>query len=326
MQFDLNKMSGDDAKSLVKSLATGFQATIQNQQVSSEKLISTLVLDLSVARSRTNALKVSFPFVSLRVEEASDTLANCRVIPATIDSYQDDTLLKLNDSLEFDNGISSLYITNLAQSGKSMIIKFYTTARVRSGSLVLADNSAITNITLGEATAQNDGLTLLGYVGLAWAAGAIILNSPMTCYNDINIEAGSFTIGGLTGGHFKVPNGYTAEVLGAEIDVDTAIGSTGWQLFLSYAIEGETFANTAAFVASPRGVVNFNGAAFGVQSNKKLHPLVTGAGGGIAGSSRPKRLFYSDELIIPVMANYVAPITGVAQISILIRLTKNVGA
>ena len=123
--FDVNKLSGEEAKAIVRNLLTPFQANIQRQQVSSEKIIEELVIDLSVERTRANAIKISFPFVSLRVEQASDIQTFCNLIPVDVSEYQKSVQVKLNDSLEFDNGISGLFITHPAQAGKKMVLKFY---------------------------------------------------------------------------------------------------------------------------------------------------------------------------------------------------------
>lgn len=331
MNFDLNKLTGDDAKAIVRSMAEGFQATIQNQQSSTQKLISTVVLDLGIERTRTNPLKVSFPFVSLRVEEASDTLASCRVIPVTIDSYQDNTLLKLNDSLEFDNGISALFITNEVQAGKSMILKFYTTARVRSGSLVLANNSSPATFQIGDASAQNDGLTQLittSLTGAIPAAGATVLGNVLQSYNNSSgVNIGTVNVGGLLGGHFKVPIGFSAEIMGVELNVSTAIASTAWAYDFLEVSDGAVFANVAALQASPSGVCNFGGINYAATTVPLKRYMNAGAANTNAISPfRGNRVFNSGKVILGIFSNYAGLTTGAFDVRLIIRLTKNVGA
>lgn len=332
MKFDLNKLSGEDAKSLVKSLGTAFQATIQNQQSSSEKYISTLVLDLSIARTRTSPLKISFPFVSLRVEEATDNLSNCRVIPVTIDSYQDDTLLKLNDSLEFDNGISSLYITNTAQTGKTMIIKFYTNARVRSGQLNLSQASAPPMQTIGEAYTPLDGFTSIKMFYINALTATTVSQFSLNASNELNTNhTGNCTINSVNiGTHYKIPLGYTAQLVGCEITADSAMTATNWGIFLSEVADGSTYATESAVLSAPVNVANiiigggFN-PAIGISTKKMIDNdyFNFGFATGIS-PSRGNRTFLPGKVVVPIVRT-TATGGGSCFVRLAFRLTPIVG-
>lgn len=232
--FDVNKLTGDEAKAIVQSLATGFQATIQRQQVGTEKLISRLEVDLSVARTRANPLKISFPFISVRVEDATDVQASCRIIPVDIADYQDDTLLKLNDSLEFDNGISNVYIINAAQPNKKMVLKFFTTARVRSGSMII-DQTLQSSFTVGGADSANDGFTvILRSIHNTLGTNGTFDDQAYAGFTGVNDR--SFDTGDIydSGGSnpiktFQVPMGYTAEIIGIEAIYKNAVGSAAYR-------------------------------------------------------------------------------------------------
>lgn len=325
--FDLNKLTGDEAKSIVQSLATGFQATIQKQQTSSDKLISTLVLDLSVARTRTNPLKISFPFISVRVESATDIQSNCRIIPVSIDSYQDDTLLKLNDSLEFDNGISNVFITNAAQAGKQMVLKFYTTARVRSGSLVLDQNSSVNNLTIGESTLANDGFTYtmsLILNGIPSASG--LVQTFVSAYNNNSLMNGNVSVLFPLPNIFKVPMGYTAEITGAEIECGLAFASNIWGIDFNEVDDGSSYADYNALANSNTGKcsIAFNKV---VSVSPPFKAFVRNECFNVEIKSGIKsRTFREGKCIVVSVYNVAASGTGAAKIYYSIRLTKNVGA
>jgi len=336
--FDVNKLTGEDAKAIVRSIATGFQATIQRQQASSEKLISTLTLDLSVERTRATAMKVSFPFISVRVEEATDLNSSCRIIPVSIDTYQDDTLMKLNDSLEFDNGISNVFITNTAQAGKKMVLKFYTQARVRSGSLVLDQNSTPSTFSAGEATSQNDGYTfLLGteFFSVPATAGTVESMRQITSANDMTFNTGVVTVNSFPQPkQFKVPAGYTAEVIGSELKIATAYAQV--MTFVLCAVkDGSTYAaaNNLVFDNSVVCSSTHNGSY--AQSNTPIKMAVSNVNGYLGQNpgnqvtpNRMKNIFLENEIIFPIIynpGNNIAT-TGRGLVMWIVRLTKNVGA
>ena len=314
--FDVNKLSGEEAKAIVRNLLTPFQANIQRQQVSSEKIIEELTIDLSIERTRSNALKISFPFVSLRVEQATDIQTFCNLIPVDISDYQKSAQLKLNDSIEFDNGISGIFITHPAQAGKKMVIKFFTQGRVRSGSVVLDQGSAVSTIYVGDASAPNDGFShIINFSGDNTVAGYRRLYANWV--NDKSFFNGSYRVGVSNRiDMFKVPSGYSAEVLGAEID--SVAGVTSGGLALVPINDGQVFSAEFDLGAIPF-VISVN-TACPANTNylKKFIPV----GDTI---SRPKRIFYENEVIGGYFysAGAVA-VSVVNSFRVLVRLTKNV--
>ena len=314
--FDLNKLSGEDAKAIVRSLASGFQATIQKQQISSDKLISTLVLDLGVERTRNNPLKISFPFISVRVEEATDSSSFCRMIPVSIDSYQDDCLLQLNDSIEFDNGISNIYITNPIQTGKTMVLKFFTQARVRSGSLVEKSNQATNLITLGRHQVANDGFSFIweGSCGVSVNGDNIQMNRiyPNSRFAVLDVPSSSYVL--------EIPKGYQAELLAFQTEITTAL-TTAASLAPAFGIwtsplGGDSASSIYSSFSFNTGALLTLGQEFSGYITKdaftNIVPVYT--------------TIINEETRIYMKKSGVSITAGAVKLRILVRITKKVGA
>ena len=312
--FDLNKLSGDDAKAIVRSLASGFQATIQNQQTSSQKLISTLVLDLSIERTRSSALKISFPFISMRVEEATDVNSSCKIIPTSIDDYQDDTILKLNDSLEFDNGISCVFITNPAQAGKKMIIKFYTSARVRSGSLVLDANTLNNTMTFGKIQSQNDGYTVL----LKYDGGSSINGDVLSFAEVFPSDAFSKTFDGFRRG-LVVPSGYQARILGFRTTVKTAL-TTAASAAPAYSINVSD-----DITSSTLGVLMYSFVASSILTAGAEREAPIYASNSLPSDRNMAANIVDENKLIYLAKSNVSITAGTISVEVMLRLEKKVG-
>lgn len=224
-------LTGQQALQIVKQSMTTFTAAIQAAQMGSRQKVQGLTIDLSTERLKSNALKVSFPFKSLYVEQASD--ANCivNVIPESQDDGVGGLQLSLKDSITDEFGFRCVYLYWPAQAGKSMVIKFFTTSNFTTGSLVQAAQSQLPTKSIGAGTAPLDGLTVSVYFN--WdttPTGADVFQVINQGFNGSSEEDKSnqvVTVAGSAYGSFwGVPTGYNARLIGAEMEIFTASGQT----------------------------------------------------------------------------------------------------
>lgn len=127
--------------------------------------IQSITLSLDTAVLSTAPRQLSFPFKSVYVSTATDTFVSISLRPITDDTFQSAVSLKLNDSLNFDNVVSSASLYWSAQAGKTVTLIFFTDAEFRSGSQIsvtgggvsIVEGSAVTNVavTLAAATATS---------------------------------------------------------------------------------------------------------------------------------------------------------------------------
>lgn len=325
--FDLTKMSPDEAKNAIALLNQAYNANIALQQQGSTQEVNEILLDLSVERPRHNALEISFPFISMHVDQASDANTQVNALLNTRDDFQKSITLTINDTVTIERGVRKVYLYWTAQASKSMLIKFFTTAKMDSGTLVLAQVSNPPLESVGEASAPLDGFTQILTTSLvaAMPASSTALLNVLDSQNDNTYNNGVFNCPTSLGGHFQVPKGYTAEVVGGEMEVSTAIGSTAYEIALCEVDYNQTFANVAALASAGRGICNISGANYAVTTTPLKRPVGRNVFG-IASMNRATRTFGSEKLIIPVVTNFTATTTGAFTLRILVRLTKNVGA
>lgn len=333
IKFENNKMTLEEAQSILKSQNQDTQANLINQESNTSQEVNELVLDLSIARDRNKALEISFPFHSLRVEEATDSDTQVRMLINTNADFQKNILLKLNDVLNIDNGIRKSYLYWTAQSGKSIIIKFFTTAKVSSGSLVLAQSSNPPILSIGHGSSPMDNTTFhlnfscsiptLAVLDFTAYAGIIL------AINDSSYNNGTLNyFASIINGHFKVPVGYTAELIGAEI-TSFAIGSTYWVISFVGLLENVAYPNPTAVYNSNNNIAIIQGEN-SVVVNKKVPLLNSNAiislFAGFTPNSRTKRIFLENEMIVPFIQNNAGVASGAVEVNVAVKLTKNVGA
>jgi len=323
--MDLSKMTPEEARAIVTQAQNVFDASIADQQRTSPKEIQSLPLDLTVGRSRANALKLSFPFKSLFMEQATDINTFVYVIPISNDTGNDPIRMGLRDIYKNEFGFRECYIYWDAQSSKSVVLKFFVRSFLENGRLVLDQNSVGVNLNIGEGSSQNDGFTIIQTVfGNGLPSPGFLELRKLLAMNDSAYNNGTYTIlGAPNTNNFLVPQGYTAEVVGAELTVQTAIASTSWDLYL-YAIPNNAVYATELNIPVTASICYAQtyattGLPLTNQPIKKIMQVDT------ANSGRKKRIFNSGEIIIGVISNNQSGNTGVFAMNILIRLTKTVG-
>ena len=251
--FDLNKLATPKLKEDFKKLSKNFETSVEGNRVTSEKTISTLVISLATARTRNNPLEISFPFKSVFVETTTSATTNCNIIPLSNDSYQDEINIKLGDSVDFDYGVSKLFLTNLAQSGASITLKFFTNCIKRSNTVqatLLNEKTYIHNaIGFGNnVSAQNDLKTVIweGFANVL-ASGAVVSGSmvyPNTTYRFLDTVTNTFFVQTLT---------TIANILGYEIEViDAVTTSDGNDCIFSIFTGANTTTSTTATLSALR--------------------------------------------------------------------------
>lgn len=332
--MDLSKMTPEEARAIVTQAQNVFDASIADQQRTSPKEIQELPLDLSVARTRSNAMKVSFPFKSLLVEQATDLNTYIYLIPISNDNGNDPIKLGLKDVYKSEFGFRECYIYWDAQPAKQMILKFFVRSIIENGRLLLDQNSTPTEIIVGYGTSQNDGFTFVlqsTFFNIP-ATGFTKMDNPFRGLNDFSLNDINNTISVNPGdrpNQFKVPNGYTAEIIGAEIEITEVL--PGGVFALVCAVQNNsTFGSASA--CSANSVTRIGDSLNKALGTVKYYPNSSASGGAYPNGNlnRMKNIFYENEILACVV--YSSPAgnahgggSGRGNFRIMVRLTKNVG-
>lgn len=206
--LDLSKMTTEEARAVVQQAQNVFDASIADQQRTSPKEIQSLPIDLSVARTRANAMKVSFPFKSLLVEQATDLNTFVYLIPISNDSGNDPIKLGLKDVYKSEYGFRECYIYWNAQPSKIILLKFFVRSIIENGRLVIDNQSGNNQITMAGINSQDNGFTVI-----AKASGINIAANTDLSFSEVFPNDGfSKTFDSFKRG-IVVPVGYIAKIL-----------------------------------------------------------------------------------------------------------------
>ena len=328
--MDLSKMSDTEARATVMRAMEVFSSSLQNQQRSSPKEIQELPLDLSTARTRSQAMQVSFPFKSLLVEQATDLNTYIYVLPIDNDTGNGALRMGLKDVYKNEFGFRECYIWWDAQANKSMILKFFVTSFVENGRLLLDQNSQYNDFRLGIANSPNDGFTILqkyslSVVSTATNSGISIMPSPVAINDNTNNLGTVSVTGSPLGGFFVVPTGYTAEVVGARIDIQTTFGTSGFEIDILELTQGTNydyidFATSGVIASVVRGFTLAAGA-----DKSALVELPFSNSSAVPRTGFNKNIFLEGKIIAVTTLNFSTTITGSGELRLMIKLTKNVG-
>jgi len=220
--MDLSKMTNEEARAIVAQAQNVFDASIADQQRSSPKEIQSLPLDLTVARNRSNAMKVSFPFKSLLVEQATDLNTYVFIIPISNDSGNDPIRVGLKDVYKNEFGFRECYIYWDAQPSKNMVLKFFVRSNIENGRLVVDSNTNNNVVNLGQIGSSDNGFSYVfkAFAGITPAATYINIAGvyPNADFYQLH-SSGNY-------GMIKVPKGYIAKILSHEFVIQTAVTVT----------------------------------------------------------------------------------------------------
>lgn len=197
------------AQQFFNQMLAGYDSKIKASQANPIEEIRNYIIDLSVARSKDNPLKVAFPFKSIMVEQASDLQTFINMIPENDSQGRGSIKLGLLDSFKTEFGMSCCYLFWDAQPRKSMKLNFFTTSEISNGRLVIDSQSVVNNVKAGVHTLQNDSLTvILGMSGGTSPTGRL----------SISYHSSDQNINSITDGYL-VPVGYEAQVEGANFSI-----------------------------------------------------------------------------------------------------------
>lgn len=119
------------------------RATIDSDIANSPYIFRKVVIKLDTLRERGNGIKVSFPFVSVFVESATNGNSKVDLLPFTESDGNDSIELKLNGALNLDRVVSGCFILNDVQAGEQVTLIFLAQGSYRPGSLITEVASAV---------------------------------------------------------------------------------------------------------------------------------------------------------------------------------------
>lgn len=108
--------------------------------------IQSITLDLTSQKLESAPYSIKFPFKSIYIQDASDTLVEVYMKPGNQDSIQSPIILRRNDSLVFDAPIPNAFFHWDAQANKEINIVFFTDAEFRSGSQISVTGGGVSII------------------------------------------------------------------------------------------------------------------------------------------------------------------------------------
>lgn len=127
-------------------------------------------IDLSTARTNDSPLKIGGPFDGFYVENAgtTDSSTQARISYSSnekgnLDNY---TTIAQNDSASFSEPVREIFITNTAQSGKTLMLILYLGVGFKPGSMINTLSGGVTVVT-------GSGMTANAATLVTTAAGAL---------------------------------------------------------------------------------------------------------------------------------------------------------
>lgn len=257
-------MSNDtkQAQQIFNQALSLYESKVKSAQANPVDEIRPLVIDLSIARTRENALKVSFPFKSVQVEFANDLATYINLLPESDVAGRGSLRMGLLDIFETEYGMSCCYLWWEAQPKKSIKMNFFTTSKIQNGRLVLDSNSVTDNIAFGNSQLQNDSLSIItlpynASYDVAIQQSGIDLLEPM---RDCKGRYDKYFTGSMFTADFKfqVPMGYQFEIYAVEVETKVANANSGLNRieFLELPVSGSVidcdytpaFARVACFI------------------------------------------------------------------------------
>lgn len=217
-------LTGQQALQIVKQSMTTFTAAIQAAQLGARQKIQQLTIDLSIGRDKGNALKISFPFASLYVEQASDTNCFVKAIPESVDDGMGEIQLSLKDTFTDEFGFRSLYLYWPVQPNKKMVIKFFTTSKFQTGSLIQAAQSQLPMLKVGHGQAPDDGFSVVCSTMFLTGAASTTQARGLEFFGDTSANG---THPQVSGPGYKIPAGFQGRIIGVEMDNPLATAFAG---------------------------------------------------------------------------------------------------
>lgn len=239
------------AQQLLNSLLSSYDAKVKASQANAVDEIRSFDLDLSKERTRDNPLKVSFPFKTILVEQATDLQTYVNVLPESADQGRGFVRMGLLDSFNTEFGMSNCYLFWNAQPNKKIRIVFFTTSNVSSGRLVIDQTSQISSLKCGHAETAYDGYSFItenlvqGFKScriITNATGMLGVGTPFGLSGSSSYFNGAYTSNGSDYNNaFKVPKGYRLRFLSSEVEYRQALMGDYIDLTVGGVPEGFTF-------------------------------------------------------------------------------------
>lgn len=192
------------AQKMFEQMLSSYKDKIKASQANAGDEIREIVLDLSVARTRENALKVSFPFKSVFVEEASDNNVLIKMIPESDVAGRASINLRLLDAFNTEYGMSSCFLFWDEQPNKRMVLKFFTTSKIESNRMALDLNSTTDQLNVGNVSVDRKNVLSVGWSLTGTGVYAVTSLDKAGLYSEIGQN------------FYTVPEGYIAEILAIE--------------------------------------------------------------------------------------------------------------
>lgn len=96
--------------------------------------VQSITLALDTAATQQNPYIIGFPFKSVYIAAATDTVVGVNLFPNAIESFQSSIPLKQNDSWIVDEPVAKAFLTWSAQAGKTITLIFFVSSMFQSGS------------------------------------------------------------------------------------------------------------------------------------------------------------------------------------------------
>lgn len=129
-------MTEELAREVLLSVTRQREAELFQNKSNTPSSVQKIVIPLTTARDAADPYKISIPFRSFWVQDATDTNVSVNIKLLTRDSSADSFTVKKNDVYGHDEMCSEVYLDWAAQSGKTLTIVFFTRGVFSSGSQI----------------------------------------------------------------------------------------------------------------------------------------------------------------------------------------------
>lgn len=152
-------LTTEDTQAIINAAETLKKAKIFESGTQRPFAIQKFTLDLATARLEENPFKISAPFTSIFVEDATDSGTEIFLKPNAQDKFQSPIKLRDRDSLTFEYPINEAYIHWDAQTGKEITFVIFVDAKFESGTQISQTSGGVT-VSTGSILATDTPITL----------------------------------------------------------------------------------------------------------------------------------------------------------------------
>lgn len=222
------KFTAKEARLIADALKSNSRSMLAYADQAPSDMLRKVEVDLSIARTHTNPISVSFSAHTVFCATGTDADAVAYVTPYKELDGRTGIPMKMNQVFKCDFPVKGFNITNEAQAGKKLVFYFILYGSVESGSLSIDLNEQVNNINIGNSIANNNSEAVHLYTLVNTSS---FINSQYN-WKSFCAKNKANTMISNPDSVYIVPNGKKLVITGMELFVEGTANITGdWGMF-----------------------------------------------------------------------------------------------